>query len=51
MGRVAQILLSDPARLAEAQAEHAARLAVTPYVCPMPADHRPPLVPRPQAAE
>jgi aminobenzoyl-glutamate utilization protein B len=46
MGRVAQILLSDPARLAEAQAEHAARLARTPYVCPMPADHPPPLVPR-----
>ena len=48
MGRVAQILLSDPARLAEAQAEHARRLALTPYVCPMPADHRPPLVPAPQ---
>lgn len=51
MGRVAQILLSDPVRLAAAQAEHARRLAITPYVCPMPADHRPPLVPRPQAAE
>lgn len=50
MGRVAQILLSDPARLAEARAEHAARLAVTPYVCPMPADHPPPIVPRPPAA-
>jgi aminobenzoyl-glutamate utilization protein B len=49
MARVAQILFSDPARLADAQAEHAARLAVTPYVCPMPADHRPPLQPRPQA--
>lgn len=49
MGRLAQILISDPARLAEARAEHAAKLAVTPYVCPMPADHPPPLVPRPQA--
>lgn len=51
MGRVAQMLIADPANLAEAQAEHKARLAATPYVCPMPADHRPPLVPRPQAAE
>jgi aminobenzoyl-glutamate utilization protein B len=50
MGRVAQILYSDPARLAEAQAEHAARLAVTPYTCPMPANHPPPLVPRPTAS-
>jgi aminobenzoyl-glutamate utilization protein B len=44
MGRVAQILMADPARLAEAKAEHASRLALTPYVCPMPADFNPPLV-------
>lgn len=50
MGRAAQILISDPARLAEARAEHARRLAVTPYVCPLPADHRPPLAPRPHPA-
>jgi aminobenzoyl-glutamate utilization protein B len=50
MGRVAEILLSDPARLAEARAEHARRLALTPYTCPMPPDHKPPLVPRPDAA-
>ncbi len=50
MGRVAQIVLSDPARLAEAKAEHARRLAVTPYSCPMPADHKAPLVPRPDTA-
>lgn len=47
MGRVAQILLADPARLAEAKAEHARRLALTPYVCPMPSDLNPPLVDRP----
>ena len=47
MGRTAQILLSDPARLAAAQAEHTAKLALTPYICPMPADLRPPLVARP----
>ena len=29
--------------LAEAKAEHAARLAETPYVCPIPADVRPPV--------
>jgi aminobenzoyl-glutamate utilization protein B len=50
MGRVAEILISDPARLAEAKAEHAQRLALTPYTCPMPPDHKPPLVPRPDAA-
>jgi aminobenzoyl-glutamate utilization protein B len=47
MGRVAQMLLADPALLAEAKAEHARRLAATPYTCPMPPDHKPPLVPRP----
>jgi aminobenzoyl-glutamate utilization protein B len=46
MGRAAQILIADPARLAEAKAEHASRLALTPYTCPMPADHPPPLVER-----
>lgn len=44
MGRVAQILMADPARLAEAKAEHASRLALPPCVCPMPADLNPPLV-------
>jgi aminobenzoyl-glutamate utilization protein B len=47
MGRTAQILLRDPARLAAAQAEHTAKLARTPYISPMPADLRPPLVARP----
>jgi aminobenzoyl-glutamate utilization protein B len=50
MGRVAQIVLSNPTRLAEAKAEHARRLEITPYVCPMPTNHKPPLVPRPTSA-
>jgi len=51
MGRTAQILLSDPERLGQAKAEHAAKLAQTPYVCPMPADLRPPLVAQPTGVE
>jgi len=47
MGRLAQKLLADAGLLAEAKAEHAQRLAVTPYTCPLPADLAPPLVPRP----
>ena len=43
MARCAQMLIEDPALLAEAQAEHAARLAETPYVCPIPADVMPPV--------
>ncbi|MBI1172990.1 amidohydrolase [bacterium] len=47
MARCAQMLISDPALLAKAKAEHQARLAATPYVCPLPADLAPPLQPRP----
>ena len=47
MGRVAQMLLADPALLAEAKAEHARRLEKTPYVCPLPADLPAPILPRP----
>jgi aminobenzoyl-glutamate utilization protein B len=47
MARCAQMLFSDPPLLAEARAEHARRLAATPYVCPLPADLQPPLQPRP----
>ena len=36
MGLTAQILLSDPARLAAAQAEHTAKLARNPYISPIP---------------
>jgi aminobenzoyl-glutamate utilization protein B len=47
MARTVERLLAEPAILAEARAEHAARLAAEPYVCPMPDDVTPPLVPRP----
>jgi aminobenzoyl-glutamate utilization protein B len=47
MARCAQMLIADPALLARAQAEHAERLAKTPYRNPLPADVSPPLVPRP----
>ena len=43
MARCAQRLIEDPALLAEARAEHAARLAETPYVCPIPAEVHPPV--------
>lgn len=46
MGRAAQMLIADAGLLAEAKAEHARRLAATPYICPLPADLRPPLVAR-----
>ncbi|MDP2732950.1 MAG: amidohydrolase [Hoeflea sp.] len=49
MARCAEMLYSDAGLLAEAKAEHAGRLAETPYVCPLPADLKPPLVPRPAA--
>jgi aminobenzoyl-glutamate utilization protein B len=47
MARTAEMLFSDPALLARARAEHAALLAKTPYLCPLPAAVMPPLVPRP----
>lgn len=43
MARCGQILIEDAALLAAAQAEHAARLAETPYVCPIPNDVMPPV--------
>lgn len=48
MARCAEKLFADPPLLAEARAEHAARLAREPYACPIPADVAPPLQPRPQ---
>ena len=47
MALLAQRLIEDGALLAEAKAEHASRLARTPYQSPLPADLAPPLVPRP----
>lgn len=49
MARCGEMLLADPALLAEARAEHAGRLEREPYVCPIPPDVRPPLQPRPAA--
>lgn len=45
MAATAQSIIEDPALLAAAKAEHAERLAETPYRCPLPADLRPPAPP------
>ena len=42
--------LKDPALVARAKADHQARLAASPYVCPIPADVKPPVQPRPATA-
>lgn len=47
MAMLGQKLIKDSALLAEAKSEHVSRLARTPYVCPLPADLAPRLVPRP----
>ena len=47
MAGVAVEALSDQALIARAKADLKARTDVTPYVCPMPADVKPPLQPRP----
>ncbi|MDT8854007.1 amidohydrolase [Paracoccaceae bacterium Fryx2] len=47
MARLGQMLCDDAGLLADAKAEHARRLARTPYRCPLPPDLAPPLVPRP----
>ncbi len=38
--------LKDPALIARAKADHAKRLAASPYVCPIPIDVKPPVQPR-----
>jgi aminobenzoyl-glutamate utilization protein B len=43
MAAVGRDLIADPRLLAEAKADHAARLAGTPYVCPMPPEVLPPI--------
>lgn len=48
MARLGERLMSDAGLLAEAKAEHARRLARTPYTSPLPADLAPPLVARPE---
>ena len=47
MAGVAVDALDDPARVARAKADLKARTEVTPYVCPIPADVKPLLQPRP----
>jgi aminobenzoyl-glutamate utilization protein B len=47
IARLAERLIAEPPLLAEARAEHAARLAAEPYLCPIPADVVPPVQPRP----
>ena len=51
MGVTARMVIDDPALLAAAKEDHEKRLAEDPYRCPIPADVRPPLKPRPIAAE
>ena len=47
MAAVAVDALDDPALIALAKADHKARTEVTPYDCPLPADVKPPIQPRP----
>ena len=49
MAGVAVDALGDPALIARAKADHKARTDVTPYDCPLPADIKPPIQPRPTA--
>ena len=49
MAAVAAEALADPALLARAKADHQARTQATPYECPLPADVKPALEPRPPA--
>ena len=51
MGTVARMLFTDEVLLARAKKDHQDRLAKEPYICPIPEDVMPPLVPRPVAAE
>jgi aminobenzoyl-glutamate utilization protein B len=49
MAATAVATLTDPALMARAKADHAARVAKTPYVCPIPPEVKPPIQPRPTA--
>lgn len=46
MAATARMLFENPEVLAAAQAEHAAQMAQTPYMCPMPDEVKPPIKPR-----
>jgi aminobenzoyl-glutamate utilization protein B len=47
MAGVAVDALDDPALITRAKADLKARTDVTPYDCPLPADVKPPIQPRP----
>ena len=49
MAGVAVDALGDPALIARAKADHKGRTDATPYDCPLPADVKPPIQPRPTA--
>ena len=49
MAATARRLIEDPALLAAGKAQHAASLAKTPYVCPLPEGVQPPIVARADA--
>jgi aminobenzoyl-glutamate utilization protein B len=48
MAATAAEAIRNPELLASAKADHAARTAATPYVCPIPPDVKPNLQPRPK---
>ena len=50
MAALAVEALVDPALIARAQADHKARTLTTPYDCPLPANVKPPIQPRSDAA-
>jgi len=47
MAGLAADALGDPALIARAKADLKARTEETPYACPLPADVKPPVQPRP----
>lgn len=47
MGTLARKLFTDEVLLARARKDHQERLAKQPYICPIPADVKPPLQPKP----
>ncbi len=49
MGATARMLFGDEVLLARVKKDHRDRLAAQPYVCPIPPEVNPPLVPRPAA--
>ncbi len=50
MAATAVDVISDETLLARAKKDHQERTTRTPYVCPIPADVKPPIKPRPEAA-